>query len=128
MRDAATHELVASFGAEGSESDNELEDITNAIQKAIEWFSYHIHPEIEKVVIDEQKEYIDMYLFNSTPIEVNQVVMMVSYYKGRKLMHEQEVDIKTHMVPGEHERISIKRPKEFQSKALKIQYKVISYK
>ena len=130
MRDAKTQELVASFEAEGyGDSGNEAVGITRAIYKALDWFTYHINPEIVYKVIDEYRNYIYLDFYNYTPSHVSQVTLFVSYYnKDGELVHEQEVGVATNINPSEQQRIYFKRPKEFRSKKLKIRYNVISYK
>ncbi len=128
MRNAATQELVASFEAEGYGYNDEAEGIMKAIFKALDWFSYYVHPTIAYEVASEQKKNIYLFLYNYTPSHVSQVVLFVSYYKDGELVHEQEVELETNFYPSEQQRIYFKRPEDFRSKDLKIRYNVISYK
>jgi hypothetical protein len=128
MRNAATQELVASFEAEGYGYNDEAEGIMKAIFKALDWFSYYVHPTIAYEVASEQKKNIYLFLYNYTPSHVSQVVLFVSYYKDGELVHEQEVKLETNFYPSEQQRIYFKRPEDFRSKDLKIRYNVISYK
>ena len=100
MRNAKTQDLVATFEAEGCGTD-ETEDIYKAIYKALNLFSYTVHPRLEITRTSIYWNNIVLEFTNKTPKEIWNVRLRLKYYLGDELVHEQNTVVRASIPSGE---------------------------
>lgn len=126
LTDAATHEVVASFEAEGCGSD-ETADIHQAINSVFELLDYSKSPVLGVEIQEVYKSAIGVLLLNRTPNAVESFTLRITYFLDGEKVHEQYYTKNVNINPGRDRRINIKRDKEAQSNKNQIRIEVVSY-
>lgn len=127
MSDAQTHEIVASFEAEGAGYD-EVFAMLEAIYTDLELFHYSASPRVaaEPVKISNKQVKIDM--TNETPQDIHFVDIRLVYRQNGEIVHEQKATVGKTLQPRQTSTQTIARDADVRGKGYEIEVEVTGYK
>jgi len=127
MSDAQTHEIVASFEAEGAGYD-EVFAMLEAIYTDLELFKYSASPRVTAELAKNTNKNVKINVTNETPKDIHSVDIRLIYRKNGEIVHEQQTTIGMTLQPRLTSTKTISRDASARGKGYEIDVEVIGYK
>ena len=126
MHNAQTHELLASFEAEGCTLD-QAGDISEAIYNALKLLRYSLSPNIAAEIREVYKKSVKIVFKNETVQPINNTTIRLTYYLKDEFIHEQITTVKTPMNIGERFWMFVHRDSSVCSRKYTVKLDVIDF-